>query len=89
MPGKDRQGEDREIQELALRAFRALGLQVYARVDVLLPEDGAATVLEINTIPGMTEASLLPEAAAAAGISYPDLCLRIIELSRAREEAGK
>jgi len=79
----------REVQELALRAFRALGLRVYGRVDVLLPENGSATVLEINTIPGMTEASLLPEAAAAAGISYPDLCLRIIELSRAREEAGK
>jgi len=88
-PAKIDEEKTREIQELALRAFRALGLQVYARVDVILPEDGAATVLEINTIPGMTEASLLPEAAAAAGISYPDLCLRIIELSRAREEAGK
>jgi D-alanine-D-alanine ligase len=88
-PAKIDKEKTREIQELALRAFHALGLQVYGRVDVLLPEDGAATVLEINTIPGMTEASLLPEAAAAAGISYPDLCLRIIELSRAREEAGK
>jgi D-alanine-D-alanine ligase len=75
-----------EIQKLALLAYRALGLQVYSRVDVLLPEDGAATVLEVNTIPGMTEASLLPEAAAAAGINYTDLCLRIIELSRARME---
>src|SRR5437773_2351302 len=75
-----------EIQELALRAFRALGLQVYGRVDVLLPENGVATVLEVNTIPGMTQASLLPEAAAAAGISYVDLCTRIIELSRARSE---
>ena len=88
-PAKIDKEKTREIQELALRAFRALGLQVYGRVDVLLPEDGAATVLEINTIPGMTEASLLPEAAAAAGVSYPDLCLRIIELSRAREEAKK
>lgn len=73
------------VQDLALRAFRALGLQVYARVDVLLPEDGAATVLEANTIPGMTEASLLPEAAAVAGISYPELCARIIELSAKRD----
>ena len=73
-----------EIQQLALRAFRALGLEVYARVDVLLPDDGEATVLEANTIPGMTEASLLPEAAAAAGISYPQLCARIIELSAKR-----
>ena len=66
------------------RAHRALGLQVYSRVDVLLPENGPPTLLEANTIPGMTEASLLPEAAAAAGIDYVDLCLRIIELSRAR-----
>jgi D-alanine-D-alanine ligase len=55
-------------------------------VDVLLPENGPPTLLEANTIPGMTEASLLPEAAAAAGIDYVDLCLRIIELSRARRE---
>lgn len=78
-----------EIQNLALRGFRALGLRVYGRVDVLLPENGAPTVLEVNTIPGMTEASLLPEAAAAAGITYPQLCARIIELSRAREEANR
>jgi D-alanine-D-alanine ligase len=76
-----------EIQQLALRAFRALDLEVYARVDVLLPDDDAPTVLEANTIPGMTEASLLPEAAAVAGISYPQLCARIIELSAKRQAA--
>ena len=76
----------REIQNLALRAHRSLGLQVYSRVDVLLPPDGGPTVLEVNTIPGMTETSLLPEAAAVAGISYVDLCQRIMELSRARRE---
>jgi D-alanine-D-alanine ligase len=88
-PAKIDEALTKKIQELALRAFRALGLRVYARVDVLLPEDGEPTVLEANTIPGMTEASLLPEAAAAAGISYPELCARIIELSRAREEAAR
>jgi D-alanine-D-alanine ligase len=77
-----------KIQELALRAFRALGLEVYGRVDVLLSEQNEPFVLEVNTIPGMTEASLLPEAAAAAGISYPDLCVRIIELSLLRQKAG-
>jgi D-alanine-D-alanine ligase len=75
--------QTREIQELALRAHRSLGLQVYCRVDIMLPENGAPTVLELNTIPGMTPTSLLPEAAAAAGISYPELCARIIELSLA------
>jgi len=78
-----------EIQELALRAFRALGLKVYGRVDVILSDSGEPFVLEVNTIPGMTEASLLPEAAAAAGISYVDLCIRIIALSRARTEGSR
>jgi D-alanine-D-alanine ligase len=76
-----------EIQQLALRAFRAAGLQVYARVDVILPDKEPPSVLEINTIPGMTEASLLPEAAAAAGISYPELCARIIALSLLRQRS--
>src|SRR5579864_2115497 len=78
----------KKIQELALAAFRALGLKVYGRVDVLLSDKGEPFVLEVNTIPGMTEASLLPEAAAAAGISYPDLCVRILELSRFRRGYG-
>jgi D-alanine-D-alanine ligase len=81
-PARIDSNKTKQIQELALRAFRSLGLRVYGRVDVLLPEEGEPTVLEVNTIPGMTEASLLPEAAAAAGINYADLCLRIIELSR-------
>src|SRR5437870_747869 len=88
-PAKIDSAKTKEIQELALRAFRALGLQVYARVDVILSETGEPFVLEANTIPGMTEASLLPEAAAAAGISYVDLCARIIALSRARTEGTR
>ena len=85
-PAKIPEEQTRAIQDLALRAHRALGLQVYSRVDILLPEDSVPTVLEVNTIPGMTEASLLPEAAAAAGIGYAQLCARIIELSRARSK---
>src|ERR1700719_392618 len=85
-PAKIDAGKTKKIQELALQAFRALGLVVYGRVDVLLSGAGDPFVLEVNTIPGMTETSLLPEAAAAAGINYVDLCLRIIELSRARRE---
>jgi D-alanine-D-alanine ligase len=79
----------REIQDLALRAHRSLGLQVYSRVDIMLPEEGEPAVLEVNTIPGMTEASLLPEAAAAAGIGYAELCARIIELSRQRPRSDR
>jgi D-alanine-D-alanine ligase len=88
-PAKIPEDEARAIQELALRAHRALGLQVYSRVDILLPEEGEPAVLEANTIPGMTEASLLPEAAAAAGIGYAQLCARIIELSERRAVASR
>ena len=83
-PAKISEEQTRAMQDLALRAHRALGLKVYSRVDLMLPEEGEASVLEINTIPGMTEASLLPEAAAVAGIGYPALCARIIELSAKR-----
>ncbi|HEY7001072.1 MAG TPA: D-alanine--D-alanine ligase [Candidatus Udaeobacter sp.] len=88
-PAKIDPDKTRQIQEQALRAFRALGLVVYGRVDVLLSDSGDPFVLEVNTIPGMTEASLLPEAAAAAGISYVDLCARIIALSRGRAERSR
>jgi len=85
-PAKIDSEKTKEIQELALRAFRAAGLQVYARVDAILSDNGRPFILEVNNIPGMTEASLLPEAAAAAGIGYADLCARIIALSRFRQD---
>jgi D-alanine-D-alanine ligase len=74
--------ETAAVQRVALEAVRALGLCVYSRVDVLLGKDGP-TVLEINTIPGMTETSLLPKAAEAAGIPFARLCGRIAQLSLA------
>ncbi len=69
------------VQETGLAAHRALDLEVYSRVDILLTEAGQPFVLEVNTIPGMTPVSLLPEAAKATGISYAELCRQIIELS--------
>jgi D-alanine-D-alanine ligase len=72
------------VQQTALAAYRALGLEVYCRVDILLTDAGEPFVLEVNTIPGMTPSSLLPEAAAAAGIGYAELCRRIIQLSLLR-----
>ncbi len=78
-----------KIQDLALLAARSLGLEVYSRVDIMLSEQNQPSVLEINTIPGMTETSLLPDAAAVAGISYPELCRRIIELSLAARPTKK
>jgi D-alanine-D-alanine ligase len=88
-PAKIDAAKTKQIQEQALRAFRALGLVVYGRVDILLSDSGNPFVLEVNSIPGMTEASLLPEAAAAAGIGYVDLCARIIELSRGKTEGSQ
>ena len=72
------------VQRAALSAKRALGLEVYSRVDVLLAPNGRLNVLEINTIPGMTETSLLPKAAAVAGLDFPALCERIASLSLQR-----
>ena len=69
------------VQAAALAAHRSLGVEIYSRVDVLLDSQNRPYVLEANTIPGMTETSLLPKAAAAAGISFPELCKTIAELS--------
>lgn len=69
------------VQAAALAAHRSLGVEIYSRVDVLLDSQNRPFVLEANTIPGMTETSLLPKAAAAVGISFPDLCKTIAELS--------
>ncbi len=72
--------ETETVQSVALAANNALGLKVYCRVDVLLGREGPV-VLEINTIPGMTETSLLPKAAEASGLDFGTLCCRIAALS--------
>jgi D-alanine-D-alanine ligase len=69
------------IQQAALGAFRAIGGRDYARVDVMVRATGEPIVLEVNTLPGMTETSLLPKAAAAAGLSYAELCQKMIDLA--------
>ena len=76
----------RKIQELAKRAFCALKLGVYARIDFLLTDEGEAYCLEANTLPGMTPTSLLPQEAAHYGLDYPSLCEAIVNLSLKRYE---
>jgi D-alanine-D-alanine ligase len=71
----------RAVQEAARAAHRSLGIEIYSRVDVLLDACGRPFVLEANTIPGMTETSLLPKAAAATGLSFPELCKLIAQRS--------
>ena len=67
--------------ELALRAHRALGLQVYSRTDMILDRDGKLWCLEVNSLPGMTPTSFVPQEAAAVGIGYGELCEEIVRLS--------
>jgi len=74
----------KKIQAAALGAFKAIGGRDYSRVDVMVRPNGDPIVLEVNTLPGMTELSLLPETAAAAGIDYPELCQRMVELALRR-----
>ena len=79
--------ETRVVQEAALKAHQALGIEIYSRVDVLLDSLSNPYILEANTIPGMTATSLLPKAAAAAdpGYGFGALCRRIAELSLGQE----
>jgi D-alanine-D-alanine ligase len=78
----------RRVEEAALAAFRLLSCADFARVDVRLAPDGTPYVLEVNTIPGMTETSLLPMAAQAVGLSYEQLVERMCELAVARRQRG-
>jgi len=70
-----------DIKAAAVRCFHVLGCRHFARADLILGDNAAAYALEVNTIPGMTSHSLLPKAAAKAGISMSDLCVKIIEMA--------
>ena len=74
----------RRAQELALRTSDLLGLEGFGRVDLMLDDSGELWVLEANPIPGLTETSLLPQAAEAAGIGFDELVGRILELAQAK-----
>ena len=69
------------LQALALKAFRLVGCAGWGRIDLMLRADGSPSLLEVNTSPGMTGHSLVPMAARVAGMSYEDLCLRILEMT--------
>jgi D-alanine-D-alanine ligase len=86
-PGLDGDAEA-ELRALARRAFDALDCSGWGRVDVMRDRAGHNWLLEVNTAPGMTTHSLVPKAAAAAGIDYPELCWRVLETSFDRESGG-
>ncbi len=77
-----------EVQQAALKAHQTLGCRGFSRVDMILGEDGHIYLLEVNTIPGFTEKSLLPKAARAANIGFVDLCDMIVEFALQDVEAG-
>ena len=80
-PARLTDDETKTVQNLAREAFDALKLRGYARIDFRMSPDGTFYCLEANTLPGMTQTSLIPQAAAAAGISFPELCDRIVQLA--------
>jgi D-alanine-D-alanine ligase len=86
-PAELPEGLTEAAQELALRTYRLLGCTAFARVDLMLDAAGELTVLEANPIPGLTDTSLLPQAAEAAGISFDALIGRILELALERQPA--
>ena len=72
------------IQRIAVAGFRALGARDLGRLDFVVGSDGSVTLLELNTLPGMTATSLYPEAASVAGIPFPELCHRLVARALSR-----
>ena len=88
-PAELSSAEARRIQTEALNAFRALKLGGCARIDFRMAKDGTFYCLEANTLPGMTQFSLIPQAAKSAGIPFPELCDRIVQLALESRGAGR
>jgi D-alanine-D-alanine ligase len=84
-PGEFTEEVTRRAQQAALGAFAAIGGRDYGRVDIIIGEAGTPMVLEVNTLPGMTETSLLPKAAAAAGVSFAALCQAMVDMAWKRQ----
>jgi D-alanine-D-alanine ligase len=80
----------RAAADAASRAFRAVGCEGMARIDFIVDRDCVPWLLEVNTVPGLTQLSLLPDAARAAGVAFPDLCERLVEhgVDRHRRRVG-
>jgi D-alanine-D-alanine ligase len=73
-----------EIAEISVRAYRALGCEGWGRADLMLDQNNRPWLLEMNTSPGMTGHSLVPMAAKAIGMSYPELCMQILKDARCK-----
>ncbi|MEQ8705108.1 MAG: D-alanine--D-alanine ligase [Phaeodactylibacter sp.] len=89
IPTKVKPEELPRLQAIALKAFRTLECEVMARVDMFLTPEGDIYVNEVNTLPGFTDISMYPQLWVAAGLSYPELIERLIELAVQRHQARK
>jgi len=87
-PAKLDRAQTGAVQQQAIAAFRALKLGGYARIDFRMSPEGHFYCLEANTLPGMTETSLIPQSAQACGIPFADLCERVVRLALARRDQG-
>jgi len=87
-PGTSSAAQEARYLELAIAAFELLGCAGWGRVDFMAGKDGEPTILEVNTIPGMTSHSLVPMAAREAGIDFAELCWRILETSMRAEQSA-
>ena len=81
IPAPMSEEKTKEIQDLAIKTFTACGCKGVARVDMMLSKDEVPYVIEVNSVPGMTEVSLVPDAARAKGIEFPELCERMLEMA--------
>ncbi|MGN0304931.1 MAG: D-alanine--D-alanine ligase [Lachnospiraceae bacterium] len=86
-PARLKEEQSRQMQQIARRVFEVLRLKGYARMDFMMDEQGNMFCLEANTLPGMTPTSLLPQEAAAVGMSFEDLCEKIMEIALKKESA--
>ncbi len=87
-PAQLSETQTRQVQELGLKAFLVLGCEGFARTDFRMGKDGVFYCLEVNTLPGMTNLSLVPKAADASGLSFENLIQKIIDLAVERKNAG-
>ncbi len=88
IPARLPEAQRRASQDAALRAHRTLGCRDLSRVDVIVSSQGTPWVLEVNAIPGLTELSLLPDAARAAGVAFPELCEGLVQRALDRAARG-
>ncbi len=88
-PGRVSPELEQKMQDMALVVHRALGLAAYSRCDFMIDKAGEVYCLEVNTLPGMTPTSLVPQEAAVLGISYGELCERIISASLQQRQNGR